>query len=179
MKNKFNRTGLVLTGAAVLLVGLAGNIQAVPVATSSARAYETARSRELSLEVESTARRAEALLAQLPTLHETVTAHGLQPSLARTGGSVVPARQPVLVHGNPSGLALFTSFPVDVPSHTGIIQGETIYHIPTAVITRPVIDRPTATASPAVTSVPDGGTTAGLLSAALCGVVLLRRKLAA
>lgn len=66
MKNKFNRTGLVLTGAAVLVVGLAGNIQAVPASASEIAASATDGAQELRLEAESVARRTAAGLSLCP-----------------------------------------------------------------------------------------------------------------
>lgn len=165
--------------AAVLLVGLAGNMQAVPISTPDARAYETAHAQELSLQAESAARHAAALLAQTPNLQQTVLSYGVRRSPAHPGGNVVPVRQPILVHKNPSGLTLLSSFPVDIPSHVGIVLEPGSYHIPTPILTPPRNGWPTASVSPVVASVPDGGSTAMLLSAALSGVVLLRRKLAA
>jgi len=60
-----------------------------------------------------------------------------------------------------------------------IALGDAIYHIPTPILSVPWNGWETASVSTPAATVMDGGSTAMLLSSALTGALLLRRKLAA
>jgi hypothetical protein len=176
MKNKINRTGIIITGAAALLAGPAGSVQAVPMPVSDVRGYQATHSTVLSKQDQSIAEPADPLS---PQSQRTAASLELSALPVRNGRIIVSTRPSSLVDENRSPLSLLSSYPMDLPNSRGTALTTYYYHIPTPVMSRPPPGRPVVPSSSSKATVPDGGSTVMLLGIAFSGVVLLHRKLSA
>jgi hypothetical protein len=160
MRKKINQTNFAITGAAALFVGLAGNVQAIPMPMHSQNVNEA---------VQAAARKEAALLARSPRVPKVVA--GSNPVASNVG----PAR-----HGVPVTLSPLTiqHHPPHYVAHNGT-PGLTpyVYTEPSTINLVLPQGGTVAKVSSAAVGVPDGGPTAAMMAGALGGLVLLRKKL--
>ena len=165
MIRTLNLTSLAI-GTAALLVGLTGNVQAIPITLNDQIASQSARSLNQSQQNKNFTSLATTPTSKVAKTKKTSGSRksnsGLLPRITR-GGLV-----PVVPVVNPGVL------PVG-----GLTPG-TPLPLPETVLTQPLSSGP-STLTPQVdsTSAPDGGMTATLLGGTFCGLVFLRRKLKA
>ena len=150
MRTKLNLTGLVMTGAATLFVGLAGSVQAIPIVV---RNHTTA-------------------------LHATTT-HQVTGSMVQSNPNQILT---TLVSA--SHLSASTSVHNASSHHVAVLNhrapGITVPvggTLPGGVLPKPLPSGTNQIPVTISTAAPDGGTTAAMLGAAFCGLVLLRTKL--
>lgn len=191
MKNKFNLTGLVLTVAAALFVGLAGNVQAIPILMHDQSIYEAMRSIDLSKRDQGVATLTDSLLVKSIWTQETVAirdASLLGKSLKAQ--KTVASRNLVTAHARPnkngvsvtpSPLTFQSPFPISLLSQSPIYldnNGTTDLIPQDPIIINLNLSRSgTNIQNHSSVSVPDGGATVTMLGGVFCGLVFLRKKL--
>ena len=166
MRNKFNLSGISI-GVAALVVGLAGNVQAIPTTTRDYNASQSARSLDWSGQNQS--------LASLQTLRSTKVVKAKKVAGSRKAGGKNLIR-PILV-----GLTPLSPVANQGVLPTGGLAAGTPLPLPVTVLTQPLSSGSSGTTAQvdSATSAPDGGTTATLLGGTFCGLALLRKKLKA
>jgi hypothetical protein len=201
MRNKFNLTGLVITGTAALFVGLAGNMQAIPTSMNDQSVSDVLQSANLnqqdqsvvtltpselakSVKEEKAVARHEAALLAKSLKAEKVAERKEAALLAKSlkAQKLVASRKLPASHFNPFGMgSLETSLPpiTENPSPIYIPTGLTpyVYEDPDTTSLGQSQSGTTGHASSAnAVSVPDGGVTATLMAGAFGGLVFLKRK---
>jgi VPDSG-CTERM motif len=195
MKNKFNLTGLVLTGAAALFVGLVGNVQAIPISMHDQSIYEAMRSIDLSKRDQSVASLTASLLVKSIWTQKTGAIHDAS-LLGKSfkAQKTVASRNLVTTHGRPnkngmsvtpSPLTVQSPFPISFLPQSPVYlpnNGTTdpipyAYYQDPATINLNLSRSGTSIQNHSSVSVPDGGATATMLGGVFCGLVFLRKKL--
>jgi hypothetical protein len=203
MRNKFNLTGLVITGTAALFVGLAGNMQAIPTSMDDQSVSDVLQSANLSqqdqsivtltpselaksIKEEKAIARHEAALLAKSLKAEKVAARKEAALLAKSlkTQKLVASRKLPASHFNPFAFGMGaseTSLPpiTENPSPIYIPTGLTpyVYEDPDTTSLGQSQSGTTGHASSAnAVSVPDGGMTATLMAGAFGGLVFLKRK---
>jgi hypothetical protein len=201
MRNKFNLAGLVITGTAALFVGLAGNVQAIPMTMNDQIVSDTVQSVNLNQEDQSAATQTPSELAKSIKEEKAVARHDaalLAKSLkaekvaARKEATLlakslkaqklVASRKLPASHFNPFGMGtLETSLPpiTQNSSPIYIAPGLTpyVYEDPdTTSLGHSQSGTTSRAPSSNAVSVPDGGVTATLMAGAFGGLVFLKRK---
>jgi VPDSG-CTERM motif len=160
MRKKINLAGVQI-GAAALFVGLAGNIQAIP----------------LTLHDYSTNQAVRALDQNRKNQSFTSLAASLSPKPAK-GKNVIVRRSsrlgnlPHPILGGLLPVAAQGTFP------TGLGTTTTLPGLPVEILPQPLAPASAGTTkAPSAASVPDGGATAAMMAGSVFGLALLRKKL--
>ncbi|HXI69048.1 MAG TPA: VPDSG-CTERM sorting domain-containing protein [Verrucomicrobiae bacterium] len=165
MKHKVNLSGITI-GAAALIVGLAGNVQAIPI---THRVYHTSHVASASNQSNQNASLASLTAPIAP--QASTTSHLV--NARQTRGRQKPAA------GN-----------LNLPISSGLTLGSSQGTLPVTVLTAPLLPVvpvnlppapvPVVTGAASAASpvgVPDGGATAAMMAGSFGGLALLRKKL--
>ena len=186
MKKETSLTPVSIVAAAALFVGVAGNVQAIPITLQSQRGNQAPPSaRQASYNPSLPAAR-----AVNPTLNSTrQVSRNLKPAsfTASLSSLLIPARNAAgsrnATLGNSHRSAHgVTTTPIPVADQGAYPVGvlpTPVTILPASPVNHPIIANGAGTATSNAVGVPDGGATAAMLGASVCGITLLRKKLKA
>ncbi|MEI6192927.1 MAG: VPDSG-CTERM sorting domain-containing protein [Verrucomicrobiota bacterium] len=186
MKKGTNHTNVAIVAAAALFVGLAGNVQAIPITLQNQRVNQALRSSsQASYDLGLTAAR-----AVKPSLNASrQVSRNLKPASPTSSllSLLIPARNAAgarnISTGNSHRSAHgVTTTPIPVTDQGAYPVGvlpTPVTILPVSPVRHPIIPNGGGTATPNAVSVPDGGATAAMLGGSVCGIALLRKKLKA
>jgi VPDSG-CTERM motif len=163
VNEKNNLRGIAITAAATLLVGLAGNVQAIPITLRDHNVRQTLHSLG---QISHNPRQIFSTAALFPALVRSPNGdghHSVGLANLHNHGHGLPVSAPVTDQG---------AYPI-IPLHTPVILPVSLPKPPVLVVNGG------GTPGHNVVSVPDGGTTAAMMAVSFCGLALLRKKLKA
>jgi hypothetical protein len=202
MRKKINPTNFVIIGAAALFVGLAGNVQAIPMSLQNQSIFDAMQSANLSqpdqstatltasqsaksLKKEKMAARKEAALLAKSLKKEEAAARKEAAQLAKAE-KMIASRNLVASHVNhdrngvivtPLPLMDQNPFPIYLPQNGMPVLTPYVYQDPTPISLGLPQSGTAAQVSSIAVGVPDGGATAAMMAGTFGGLVFLRRKL--